>query len=226
MQCSNKSFKTVKWSPLRPKAWALGSLLLWYVIKRTQLILGGRDAHSWHSHDTQRTVDGYKWHRDTQYTVHSIGHSSQRERRSQIALTRGCSAMMRAAVPRGWQPCFLNGGKVPSATKLFSKQRQGAVMTPNKLLFWGRSPSTIPACNSETRGNSLLSSFEASLACNLQKCLRCFIFNFIIPLYFVPGLLKRQNLKFIVIFSSQTLITCFGSTPWSHGINMRCDVIS
>ena len=87
--------------------------------------------------------------------------------------------MMRAAVPRGWQPCFLNGGKVPSATKLFSKQRQGAVMTPNKLLFWGRSPSTIPACNSETRGNSLLSSFEASLACKLQQCLRCFICNFI-----------------------------------------------
>ena len=87
--------------------------------------------------------------------------------------------MMRAAVPRGWQPCFLNGGKVPSATKLFSKQRQGAVMTPNKLLFWGRSPSTIPACNSETRGNSLLSSFEATLACNLQQCLRCFRCNFI-----------------------------------------------
>ena len=150
-----------------------------------------------------------------QYTAQ---HTAERKRRGQIALRRGCSAMMRAAVPRGWQPCFLNGGKVPSATKLFSKQRQGAVMTPNKLLFWGRSPSTIPACNSETRGNSLLSSFEASLACNLQKCLRCFIFNFIIPLYFVPGLLKRQNLKFIVIFSSQTLITCFGSTPWSHGI--------
>ena len=112
-------------------------------------------------------------------TQHSIAHSWHRERRGQIALTRGCSAMMRAAVPRGWQPCFLNGGKVPSATKLFSNQRQGAVMTPNKLLFWGRSPSTIPACNSETRGNSLLSSFKANLACNLQQCLRCFICNFI-----------------------------------------------
>ena len=120
-------------------------------------------------------------HRDTQgYTVvQSTAHSSQRERRGQIALTRGCSAMMRAAVPRGWQPCFLNGGKVPSATKLFSNQRQGAVMTPNKLLFCGRSPSTIPACNSETCGNSLLSSFEASPAGNLQQCLRCFDCNFI-----------------------------------------------
>ena len=42
-------------------------------------------------------------------------------------------------------------------------------------------------------------------------------FNIHISLYFVPGLLKRQNLKFLFIFSSQTLITCFGSTPWSHG---------
>ena len=32
-------------------------------------------------------------------------------------------------------------------------------------------------------------------------------------LYFVPGLLKRQNLKFLFIFSSQTLITCFGWRP-------------
>ena len=43
-------------------------------------------------------------------------------------------------------------------------------------------------------------------------------FNIHISLYFVPGLLKRKNLKFLFIFSSQTLITCFGSTPWSHGI--------
>ena len=115
----------------------------------------------------------------THSSTQSTAHSSQRERRGQIALRRWCSAMMRAAVPRGWQPCFLNGGKVPSATKLFSNQRQGAVMTPNKLLFWGRSPSTIPACNSETCGNSLLSSFEASPAGNLQQCLRCFDCNFI-----------------------------------------------
>ena len=34
-----------------------------------------------------------------------------------------------------------------------------------------------------------------------------------ISLYFVPGLLKRQNHKFVFIFSSQTLITCFGFAP-------------
>ena len=36
---------------------------------------------------------------------------------------------------------------------------------------------------------------------------------FYIFLYFVPGLLKRQNLKFLFIFSSQTLITCFSWRP-------------
>ena len=125
------------------------------------------DIHTIHSAQWM-DINDTGTHSSTQYTAQ---HTAERERRGQIALRRGCSAMMRAAVPRGWQPCFLNGGKVPSATKLFSKQRQGAVMTPNKLLFWGRSPSTIPACNSETRGNSLLSSFEATLACNLHQCL-------------------------------------------------------
>ena len=66
----------------------------------------------------------------THSSTQSTAHSSQRERRGQIALRRWCSAMMRAAVPRGWQPCFLNGGKVPSATKLFSKQRLGRCNDP------------------------------------------------------------------------------------------------
>ena len=43
-------------------------------------------------------------------------------------------------------------------------------------------------------------------------------------LYFFPGLLKRQNLKFCIYFSSsQTSITCFGIAPWSHGIWLKTD---
>ena len=39
-----------------------------------------------------------------------------------------------------------------------------------------------------------------------------------ISLYFVPGLLKRQKLKFGIYFPSQTSITGFGFAPWSHSI--------
>ena len=61
---------------------------------------------------------------------------------------------------------------------------------------------------------------EAVLRTKLFKLLTLYAVNIFtwftlnnISLYFVPGLLKRQNHKFDFIFTPQTLITCFGFAP-------------